>query len=58
MYQHMVRLSNHVESSEGFIASMPLVSYSGHPKQVAKLLQQYSLLYFSYATDSISQQQH
>lgn len=57
MYQHMVRISNHVESSKGLIASMPLVSYAGHPKQVAKLLQQHSLLYFIHATESISKQQ-
>jgi len=59
MYQHTVRISNRVECYKGFIASMSLVSYAGHPKQVAKqLLQQHELLYFSHATQSISQQQH
>lgn len=59
MYQHTVRISNRVECYKGFIASTPLVSYAGHPKQVAKqLLQQHALLYFSHATQSISQQQH
>lgn len=59
MYQHMVRISNHLECYKGFIASMPLVSYAGHLKQVAKqLLQQHAPLYFSHATQTTSQQQH
>lgn len=59
MHQHTVRISNSAECYKGFIAGMPLVSYTGHPKEVAKrLLQQQALLYISDMPQSISQQQH
>lgn len=55
--QHTAGISNRAESHKGFIATTSLVSYAGHPKQVAKQLsQQHALLYFSHATQSISQQ--
>lgn len=59
VHQYMVGISNCVECCKGFIASKPLVSYAGHPKQAAKQrLQQHELLYFSHAAQSTSQQQH